>query len=840
MGSQKIKQISFENKNTSSAIIYRATGPSRSVNEIDYDYKQLQQSSVMKITYQDSCDTISTQEFDNSEAINVKISELVETGDIREPKNSIKFPKVEYNDITEKLLLNYEPIRMQNLCDSKSGLWASMGTRKIQVTIDKNFCPETTKEIRIVFNRADSVELPEKITSGDYVVADQRNQAVVNIDTDVMSKAFTGNFENRKYLTFSGYIEIMTDMSASIKKIFRTEIKIAVINTNPDVCDKIDKHIVSIDFGTSSSCVAYYDDSGQKALKTLCEVESVENENIFENPTNIMVYDWKSLYKEWIEDTDNVPVLTKSDFQAHLRNMSTGDGLKSIFDFGYTVKEVLAGEEPAEKRQLDSIQTLLKMIPYQIQVEKEELQVIPYDKTDEYVYIVDDPKKQDIQHFDPVAFYGYLMGRSVNNVLEGKIYLTFHVTSPVKFNDNVKKSISDSLRYGFQRSVPKTLRNRVKVEMKNAEPTAYIGAICGTEYLPMPTKEGERKLFAVYDFGGGTLDFSFGELTFDEEYYAPAITIKRTNGFDNAGGERIIEKISYEIYCRNINMMIENDIPIKIPFGERIPDNLPSKLKSESSDAKANLSVISERISRKLFEGRNYNENDKVTMYDCNGDEVADIRFSFDIDEIEGYIEDIIKEKVEIFSQEMDMAFRSTEGYRKSDVYIFRAGNSSRSQIVQENMARIFPNNNVQLVDQIGDGTETNKRYAITPKTAVALGQLSLNDMIVYGDVAKFKYFIGFTVANNFRNIEVDPESKDWVKFRKIMKDETDIEFREILDKNEKPLLIETPDSKGKTIFVRIKDECTVEYCIVDGDCVFGEEEIHTINVKTRSFDDVN
>lgn len=606
--------------------------------------------------------------------------------------------------------------------------------------------------------------------------------------------AFTGEFENRKYLTFSGYIEVMTDMSKNIQKIIRSEIKIAVINTDKEVCDKIDKHIVSVDFGTSLSCVAYYDDSGQKALKTLCEVESVENENIFENPTNIMIYNWQNVYEEWIKNTDDVPALTKSDFQSHLRTSSTSDGIVSDFDFGYTVKEVLAGEEPTEKRQLDSIQTLLKMIPYQIQVEKEELQAILYDKTDEYVYIVDDPKKQDEQHFDPVAFYGYLIGRSVNNVLEGKIYLKFHVTSPVKFNAEVKESIVNSLRYGIQRSVPKPLRDNVEVKMDNTEPIAYIGAICGTNYLPIDY--GERKLFAVYDFGGGTLDFSFGELTIDEEYDMPAIKIRRTNGFDDAGGERIIEKISYEIYCRNINQMIENYIPIKIPFGEKIPDNLPSKLRSESSDAKANLNVISERISRKLFEGRNYNENDKVTMYDCNGNAVDDIRFSFDIDEMEGYIEDIIREKVKIFSWEMDIAFRNTEDYKKSDVYVFRAGNSSRNHIVEENMSVIFLDNKVQLVDQIGDGTETNKRYAITPKTAVAIGQLSLTEMLVDGDEAKFKYFIGATVANNFRPVV------NSVKFTCLDVDR--VNFRIVADR------IAGNDTVFNTAFIHDTDK----YCI--------------------------
>ncbi|MCM1506599.1 MAG: hypothetical protein NC177_05625 [Ruminococcus flavefaciens] len=844
MGSPKIKQLCLENidKNTASAIVYRVRGKSRAINDIDYDCEKLLPNSAMKIFYQNvTDDTFDTEVFEGKEAVLAKINELTEQDIIRavEAKTTATFPKIEYCDITENLLLNYEPIRMQNLCDSKAGLWTNMGKRKILVLIERTFCPEKEKKVRIVFNKADSMNLPEDLCSEGYVIVNSRNQAIVEFNTDAISAVFSGEFQNKKYLTLSGYIEVLSDMTSSIEKIIQSEIKIAFINTEYDVCDRIDRHIVSVDFGTSSSCVAYINDDGQKELKSLCEVESVDGENIFENPTNIMVYDWKSVYREWIEDTNNVPAIVKGSFQSHLRNANTGEGLKSDFDFGYTVKEVLAGEEPAEKRQLDSIQTLLKMTPYQIEIEKEEPQVIPYDKTDEYVYIVDDPKKQNENHFDPVAFYGYLIGRCVNNVVEGKIHINFRITSPVKFNEEIKQLISNSLKYGIQRSVPKTLRDKVDVKMENAEPVAYIGAICGTDYLPV--EYDQKTLFAVYDFGGGTLDFSFGELTMDEEYDVPAITIKRTNGFDDAGGERIIEKVSYKIYCENINLMIENDIPIKIPFGEKVPAELPSRLNSRSSDAKANLNVISERISRKIFEGKSYNEQDKVTMYSCNGTAIDDIRFSVDRDDIEGYIDNIIKEKIEIFSQEMDIAFKNTPYYNKSEVYIFRAGNSSRSKIVRESMEKKFKenftNNRIQLVDQIEDQTETNPRYAVTPKTAVALGQLCLSDMQVYGDEAKFKYFIGFTSANKFKEIEVDPESSEWVKFRKILKNETDIEFREVKTKNEKPLLISTPDARGYTIFIRIKNEHTIEYCIVNGDSVSENPEIHTIDVKTGEFD---
>ena len=93
--------------------------------------------------------------------------------------------------------------------------------------------------------------------------------------------------------------------------------------------------------------------------------------------------------------------------------------------------------------------------------------------------------------------------------------------------------------YGIKRSVPKNMRNKVNVIMEHTEPVAYIGALCGTQYFKIA--ENEKKFFAVYDFGGGTLDFSFGTALNEDDDVT--LKILKVGGRENFGGEILIETV---------------------------------------------------------------------------------------------------------------------------------------------------------------------------------------------------------------------------------------------------------------------------------------------------------
>lgn len=263
---------------------------------------------------------------------------------------------------------------------------------------------------------------------------------------------------------------------------------------------------VSIDFGTSSTCIAVQRGSNIEMLALSATDGSMEEGvsfNRFENPTNIMIYRWDSLYREWIQNASHFPHLLKGTArETALKNAHVA------FDSGYTVKSML---HEVDRKALDAIRTEIKMIPYLINQE-EQIKIIPYiQENKNIISIVDSPEAQDEEHFDPIAFYAYLLGRAINNPAAGCIHTKYAISYPVKFNKNVRDKMLKSLEYGLKMSLPIPLRDAVdkreaplfSIEMQHSEPEAFIGAICG-KYLQCDKKP---QLFSVFDFGGGTLIF---------------------------------------------------------------------------------------------------------------------------------------------------------------------------------------------------------------------------------------------------------------------------------------------------------------------------------------------
>ena len=76
-----------------------------------------------------------------------------------------------------------------------------------------------------------------------------------------------------------------------------------------------------------------------------------------------------------------------------------------------------------------------------------------------------------------------------------------------------------------------------------------------------------------------------------------------------------------------------------------------------------------------------------------------------------------------------------------------------------------------------------------------------------------------------------------WHKFRKVKNDAVDIQYSTSKPSDSSTVtrkMIKTPDEKGKNIFVRIKDETTIEYCFSDFDDV---EMIKDSDVKIFDMD---
>ena len=762
-----------------------------------------------------------------------RINDWINDGTIVQSSTAVAIPSISYADITEHIILGSEKISKENLESKEHGMWANYGIRKLEVSglpqlDDLPQLKNGKRYMQIKFKRIND-DVCSAYNLDMPINSCVKIENTVLVDTDVLGELFNEEaYKDRKYLHFIGDIEYVIEDKYRSRITFRYPICIALRNTAENM-GLVSSKYASIDFGTSSTCVAVQ--NGIKAeLLTLTESETDEDVNQYENPTNFMIFNWETLYEQWKEENSCPPIMYKGNEQLMCA------GQRADYNFGYEVK-TLMGE--AKKKELVSIMSLIKMVHYNA-ANGMQMDINPFLQPEKYVYIVTSPQEQDETHFDPVAFYGYLIGKAINDQSKREcIYNRFKITCPVKFNDEVKAGLKASLEYGLKRALPKNLRESAKISMEIQEPVAYIGALCGTPYFRI--ESGEKKNFAVFDFGGGTLDFSYGTVINDGEEEELSIKILGVGGNENIGGEKLIERISFNIYVNNISAMKEYRIPIIMPVDEEMPDELNSQLIAKSSFAHANTNRINELISRKIFENSGEPSNPLTMMLFNEDGEECEVQLSFETDDIKLKLEEMIESSVRRFSSEMDRAFADEADYDRDEVWIFKAGNSSKNEFVDVHMNKIFGGNkHIQMVDQIEDRSEEYKRYAITPKTAVAYGQLKLQNVNLIISDLLFKYYVGFINMGTNRFItklaKNSSDTKTWQRFKKI-KDSTvdvfytDSEEDETAEKYFKT--VNTAEYIGRNLYVRIVDEKTIE-CAADNEDGDGVDVITTLVLDRR------
>lgn len=766
---------------------------------------------------------------------------------------------IQFEDVTEVDMFDFDTIKEGDLQNREQGLWAYHGERKFKIQINngrdnlKESDDMNCKSI-LVFNKKNNDIIPEIRVENIFVNKNNKSkyeEFIISIDTNRLGEEFNGEYSDFHRMEFSGSFQITYSWKSKLgyKERYSFPIKILLHNTNAEVCTLIDKKAVSVDFGTSSTCVAVKE--GKDISLLTISSEKIQGVNQFENPTNLMIYRWERLYNEWKNDNKSFPYLLKGT-----REEERFKEKEVEFDCGYTVKDVLHDANTAE---LNAVLTQIKLIPYNLQ-KGEQIEMNPLIKGNtSVVKLVTSPEDQDEESFDPIAFYGYLLGRAINRPNKGKIYTKFDITYPVKFNKEVREKTQKSLEYGLKRSLPipirealdKKGRSIVNIRMNYPEPVAYIGSVCG-KYLKLE-EENKGKLFAVYDFGGGTLDYSFGMFrrsNDDDEMYS--IDIYGVDGDETIGGESLIELISFWIYSSDINKgsIIGNGIPFVLPINQKIPDDFPERLITKSGIAKSNIRKLNEIFSRDLFEGNvNISTDEKeIELFDEDGNSI-NINISVDYETLKNKLQEIIEKTIINFKNAMENIYvtknKDISLYGKfalEDFNIFKAGNSSRSVIVDEYMKSIFSNNSIQLIDEVINNGE-NKRYAITPKTAVAFGQIKLNDFdvnILAGDGdAPFKWYVGTVNSGNGKYIEKlskNQPGKDWIRQSIIRGEEVNIYYSgttvsDIEDLSTAVIEVDE-DDRGCELYIRVNDDTSIEYCIVPkGESVSSDKEVNKNNI---------
>lgn len=790
------------------------------------DFKMLLQSKDDKILDQELMEKYSSYRKD------LRGIEFKERENISIPRN------IDLCDITEKTIVGHLELNKDYL--QSGGVWAYQGKRLLKVTFE-NLLSELKK--------IDNIELDYKL------ILEQAGNNVENREFDI-SKDVKSNIENKdmdthdleivfpidtmelgKYLkedysfvNLNFVLELSIELN-DVEQKFVLGVPLVIKLNNPSHKDFFQNDKAAIDFGTSSTCLALKI-GGKSKLLSLEKLDE-HAEQAYENPTNLLIKDWEKFYEEWGNKENEYPLPERFE--------KINDD-RGIYSQGHRVVENIKNPTRSE---LNALIDQLKLIPYKNITLGDKVITRPYHTPRlgvKEIELISEYEKQNKENFDPIGFYGYLLGRVAMAPANERIVKSYSLTVPVKFDRNVKEAILNSLRNGIKLAAPSTIREQIEIKEGEEEPVAFMGAICANGKV----KEngwGIGSKFAVFDFGGGTLDFSFGlyrtadEDIESEEDYENMIEIFNTSGDEKGGAEYLIHKISYSLYRANKEIMKENRIPFVVPDGEDELELYPKELQNgKTTPAIFNLKRINEFISRDIFKGTYNNVGAQNLELQDEGGNPKVIAIQVDKDYLVAKLKNYIKGIVEIF-EELIVKNLGHLGDPYENLHIFRAGNASRSNLLKESLEECFKekfvgkNSYIHFIDEPGVND-------IKPKTAVALGELNFITSNEIGRVFQnklektatpFEFTVGAPNIENDQEfleiLSIGSTDKEWKKLGRVNRETGEIiifytksvGLKEINNSNIKSNVLKVSEEdleNGNVLWVRALDANKIEYIL--------------------------
>lgn len=436
--------------------------------------------------------------------------------------------------------------------------------------------------------------------------------------------------------------------------------------------DDIRSWNIAIDFGTSSTVVAYEENGRHKLLRVGVEdlSQDVRPEH-YENPTVLEFVDFCAMRKDWQAYAYRPLVQWASVRCSHealqrlRRNQADPAVVSSIL--GKIKQWALRGatDKPLRITDLCGVEHELSPLAPLNPVSGQALEVGPEDR------------------FDPVELYAWFLGMTINWRGRG-LFLRYFMTFPVAYPREVKENILASFRRGLQRSLPEALleqpelMRQFSVRELASEPAAYAAA--AMPHLGIaPTAEGVA--YAVFDFGGGTTDFDFGFFrlpTPEEEDDGSEMVFEHfgSQGDRFLGGENLLENLAYRTFRHNIEICRLNRIAFSRPLDAE--DFAGSEMLLEKTQAAVTNSLMLMSRLRPLWEAgalENGTGVEAIELLDREGKKVK-CELAIPVAELNQYLEERIEEGIQNFYFAMKDAFADK---LPAEVHVLLAGNASRS-----------------------------------------------------------------------------------------------------------------------------------------------------------------
>lgn len=521
-----------------------------------------------------------------------------------------------------------------------------------------------------------------------------------------------------------------------------------------DPARDIKLHNVAIDFGTSSTVVAYCDEHGARQLLRIGVKDFYEapQASHYENPTALEFVDYQQFIATWQLKAYR-PALDWSWLRASheaRENFRTHSGDERVIaSFLPRIKQWAMRSEKEQLRLSDyqGREIVLPALTERNPVAGEVMQV------------------NEHYPFDPVELYAWYLGMAINWRERG-LYLKYHMTFPARYERATKDKILASFRRGLQRSLPSSLVNQTEIlrqfEVRElaSEPAAYAAAALPQLEL---TLDDEGIAYAVFDFGGGTTDFDFGLWRWateeeEAEGYQQVFESLHSSGDNFLGGENLLEHLVYATFQQNLDICRTHKIHFTRPLdGERF---VGDEAFVQPTQAAQSNTVKLASVLRAFMEGDDGKlvSQLKMDLFDVDG-QPRQCELTLDQGELDKLLEVRIARGLRAFLQELSHVVDQFTG---KTVHVLLAGNGSRSRhlvrllndnVLQELLIDIFAGTPPNLEIHPPLAIDEKDHHSPTAKTGVALGLLrlcpgegvKLIDRVrsSCSDEAPFRYYVG-------------------------------------------------------------------------------------------------
>ena len=593
--------------------------------------------------------------------------------------------------------------------------------------------------------------------------------------------------------------------------------------------DVKDGGIVAIDFGTKSTVVAIQTQNEKTSLVRIAGGSYKKNveKSQFENPTIMEFIDIESFEKAYSESKGR-PFTKWDDLKvSYAANSSFIGGSKFILE---GLKQ-WAGNKDEKLVIYDKKWKRIDLKPY-IDVEEDE--------------------------FDPIEYYAYYIGSYINNMFTGNIFTKYILSFPIKYENEIRVKILKSFEKGIKKSLPTSILENEKI-MDNFqvyrganEPTAYF--LCaGKELDKFPKKENEKLFYGIFDFGGGTTDFSFGICKYiglTSSRYDYEIKHFGEGGDKFLGGENILKNLAFEICKDNLATLKEKDIHFYCPVGCKEFDGYEGIL-DNSYEAIYNIKQIAEKfrgfweedeLSKEL-----YSSNEIAVTLLSSKDNVETIKLKFDKVKCEEIINNILKKGIENFISSLSLLFKNDNlGVDKMEIFL--SGNSSKSkrfqkmfeEEIQKIEIEINKNKNEKIftINYPIQKIEKKDSLGVNAKTGTAIGLLKSRKGGKFKIIAKdeetndneinFRYYVGYLKNTKFKSVlDYKVGYDNWVKFLDASDIETEIYYTHQANSIEggisgdnsnldRKIITISKDYQDEDtyIFIRATKPDIIEYCV--------------------------